>query len=175
MVYSLYIVPQFNFETRKLLSGARKPMAKKSLERAMILLVGLIIFAIFKVEANVLTPPSLSSPLLPIRLLRSYQPRPHTTKTLAVIPQARIKQRCSERSFFLCQFGTRPKALARCVRRQYTRCLVDLIHIKDLKDRINRASKTCERICVSRLTVVEHKHATCLLLCLDVSLGLLTS
>lgn len=112
MVYSLYIVPQFNFETRKLLSGARKPMAKKSLERAMILLVGLIIFAIFKVEANVLTPPSLSSPLLlPIRLLRSFEPRPHTTKTLAVIPQARIKQRTLLRKnfFFYVNLGQDPR------------------------------------------------------------------
>ena len=48
-------------------------MAMKSLRKALILVIRLIILAIFKAHANVLTPPSLRPTSLPIRLLQSSQ------------------------------------------------------------------------------------------------------
>jgi hypothetical protein len=57
-------------------------MAKKSLRKAMIFMMELIILAIFKAQANVLTPPSLCRTSLPIRFLQSSQHDKHHKTSL---------------------------------------------------------------------------------------------
>jgi hypothetical protein len=72
----------------------------------------MIILAIFKAQANVLAPPSLSPTSLPIRLLQSSQHGYHDHKG-----------RCAECTTKICRHIPKPTVMARCVTFQFSYCI----------------------------------------------------
>lgn len=127
-------------------------MARKSLRKAMILLMELIILAIFKAQANVFTPPALSPPTLPIHLLQSSQPSNH--QTFALTLQEKIKHDCSKKTFESCKDITKGKAMVRCVKRSSLVCIEIWVVDPGIFAKIRHASKHCGKLCISDRKVV---------------------
>lgn len=141
---------------------ARKLMANKSLVKAMILVMELIILEIFNAQANVLAPPSLCPASLPIRLLEvlSQNGNDH-------------RHHCIESTIEKCKYIPTVMKMSRCVLTSFVTCIDAIGRRKGSFSRLwfnakaIRASLKCEALCFRGKKVVEPRHGSCLVYCLE--------
>lgn len=136
------------------LSGTKKPMAKISLQKAMIFLMELSILTIFKTQADVLAPSSPYPTPFPIRLVQSSQ----MTNL--------FKRYCYESTFQKCESLREPASMSRCVMYNYLMCIPWKDFPTILEEVIMDVQK-CIRVCHKDIKVANHHLAYCLLDCLD--------
>jgi hypothetical protein len=136
-------------------------LAKKFLRKTLILVMELIILAIFHVQNNVLTPPSLCPTSLPLRLLHSSQNG-----------NAR-RHLCVESTIEKCKDIPRVGPMFRCVRSNFIICIDPIEIRKGLFSREQYNVKTlfgsakCLVVCLKGKRVAHPHHATCLVDCLE--------
>jgi hypothetical protein len=132
-------------------------MAKKSLRKAMILVMELIILSIFKAEANVLAPCSLRRTSLPIRLLlQSSQPG-----------NDYIPPRCFESTIEKCEHIKEAHQMAFCVTHILFSCIFKTQFPIDM-EKFYKAIPKCTFCLGNNVEAVHRQHAYCFVHCLDV-------
>jgi hypothetical protein len=135
-------------------------MANKSLGKAMILVMELIILEIFNAQANVLAPPSLCpASVLPIRLLQvSQNGNDH-------------RHHCIESTIEKCKYIPTVIKMSRCVLTNFVTCIDAIVRRKGSFSRLwfdvkaILASLKCEALCFRGKKVVEPHHGSCLVYC----------
>jgi hypothetical protein len=128
-------------------------MVKKSLRKVFILLMELIILAIFKAQANILTPHSVSRTSLPSRLLQSP-------------PGNDEKLSCVESTIEECKHIEKAPVMASCITFNFFSCIRRIGFPTD-GEKVLRDAKKCISHCLGNLEFVKPHHAHCLVHCFD--------